>query len=73
MLVLLPIVLDLVELHGLDGQLIELNPAAIITVRVPRVRDHFGPGIRCLVHTTDGKFIAVTESCMDVLRALGRR
>jgi uncharacterized protein YlzI (FlbEa/FlbD family) len=60
----------LIELHGADGQRYWINPAEITTIREPSgtdLRQHFTSGARCIVLTTDGKFIAVRETC-DVVR-----
>lgn len=56
----------LVVLTGPDGQLISLNPNTVVTTRAPRSTEHFAPGIKCLIHTIDGKFIAVQEDCDTV-------
>lgn len=58
----------MIELTGPDNQKIELNPYEVVTVRPvrPDASSHFGKSIRCLVHTTDGKFVAVTEDCDTV-------
>ena len=60
----------LVTLTGLDNQRIDINPAEVVSVRAPRVQEHFGEGIKCLLHTADGKFIAVIEDCDTVRRRL---
>lgn len=57
----------LLPFTGLDGQKIELNPIEIISIREPRSSDHFGgPAIKCVIFTTDGKFIPVQETCKQV-------
>ena len=53
----------LIKLHGPDGQVIYINPMAVVSVRAPRKGDTLGPELKCLLHTMDGKFIAVTEGC----------
>ncbi len=59
----------LVELHGLGGQRIFVNPDLVVNIRVPHGTDqgHWGRGLQCLVMTTDGKYIAVAETC-DVVK-----
>lgn len=57
------LVLALVRFTGLDGQWIDVNPETIISVRVPRSTDHFGPGTKCLLFTVDGRNIPVQEDC----------
>jgi hypothetical protein len=68
MLVALPLALTaqdviLIRLHGPDGQEIYVNPKTVVSVRPPRGTDTVGPQLHCLLHTTDGKYIAVTETC----------
>jgi hypothetical protein len=60
-----------IAVTGPGGQRIEINAAQIVTTRTPRDADaaHFGPGVRCLIHTTDGKFVAVLETC-DAVQTL---
>ena len=58
--------LVLVQLTKPDGQPIWFNPMATITVRPPTRSEHFGAGVRCLINTPDGKFVAVTEDCAEV-------
>ena len=55
--------LFLLRVTGPDNQVIFINPNQIVSVRAPRRADVLGPGIHCLVHTTDGKYIAVIEEC----------
>lgn len=54
---------ELLQFTGPDNQRIDINPAMIISVRNPRSTDHFAPGTRCLLFTTDGKNIPVQEDC----------
>lgn len=58
--------LMLVVLTGLDKQVIFVNPDAVVSVRNVRPGEHLGKGIRCIVHTNDGKFISVVEDCRTV-------
>ena len=66
------VVVALIVLHGPDGQRIELNPHAIVTIRDNRdtSESYFALGVRCLIHTTDGKIVHVVETCADVRRLL---
>lgn len=57
---------DLLELHGPDGQTVLINPGQINSLRQPTsvdLRRFFPKSTRCVVLTTDGKFIAVVEVC----------
>lgn len=60
------VLVALVMLTGPDQQPIELNPQQVVTVRPPRGNEHFAPGVHCLIHTTDGKIVAVLEDCPTV-------
>jgi hypothetical protein len=61
---------SLVELSGPGGQRIFVSPSQIISVRQPRSDQHFAPGTRCLVGTTDGKYLTVVEPCDEVRQKL---
>lgn len=62
--------IHLVALTGPDGQVILINPPEVVTVRTVRATDHHPPKTQCLIHTADGKFIAVRETCAEVNRRL---
>lgn len=70
MLLIMLVAAHLIELTGPDQQIIAVSPSQVVSVREPRGDQHFGPGIRCLLHTTDGKFIAVIETCQTVRELL---
>lgn len=63
------IALDLIELHGPDGQTAYVNAHEISTLRAPNSTDlgrSFARGVHCIVSTTNGKFIAATEPCTAI-------
>jgi uncharacterized protein YlzI (FlbEa/FlbD family) len=62
----------LVQFTGVDGQEIDINPQEIVSVREvrPSETQHFDKKIKCIIHTSDGKFIAVTEDCGTVRNRL---
>lgn len=64
--------LALIALAGPDGQVIWIAPEKVISVREPRGvgTGHWPPGTRCLVMTTDGKFVTTVENCSDIRRKL---
>jgi len=64
------IALYLVLLTGAGGQVIEINPAMVVSVRAPAAREYFARGTRCIVTTVDGKFVTVQETCDTVRRLL---
>jgi hypothetical protein len=62
--------LQLAHFTGPNGQDIALNPEQVVTVRPKsKIADdaaHLHGAIRCLIHTTDGKFVGVLEDCDTV-------
>ncbi|WP_028164109.1 hypothetical protein [Bradyrhizobium elkanii] len=63
------IVLRLVLLHGPDGHEIALNPEQITTMRaaLPSGQNKYLTGdARCMISTSDGKFVSVVETCDQV-------
>jgi hypothetical protein len=58
--------LELITVTGPDNQVIQLNPNVIVSLRAPRVGEHFAPGTNCLIHTSDGKIVVVKETCAQV-------
>lgn len=70
------VAVQLLEVHGPDGQIALINTHEIASIRAPSAADlgrHFAKGARCVVLTTDGKFLAVTETCTEIRRALDTR
>ena len=61
--------LGLVLLHGPSGSEIWVNPKTVTTMHTSRPGEanrHITQGARCLLNTTDGKFISVVETCDEV-------
>lgn len=58
------IAVALIALTGPDSQRIDVNPQEIVSIRPQR--GNLSTGIRCLLHTTDGRYIAVSETCETV-------
>jgi hypothetical protein len=64
---IIEILFRLIVLHGPGGQVIQVNPDAIVSMRVPRGDEgHLQAGAKCIVNTADGKFSAVIETCQAV-------
>jgi hypothetical protein len=61
----------LILLHSAAGQPVLVNPDLITTMQGRSVDrpELFVMNVRCLVNTTDGKFMTVRETC-DQVRAL---
>jgi hypothetical protein len=61
------ILLQLIVLHRSDGGEVTINPAQITTLRTPAgPLAHLSPFARCIVYLTDGKQVAVLETCEAV-------
>jgi hypothetical protein len=64
----------LVLLHAPDGADVVINPDEVVSMRSPRAEPTaekdklFSENVRCMINTTDGKYITVRESCADVMR-----
>ena len=63
-------------MHGPDGQIALVNVNEIASIRAPTAIDlgrHFAKGSKCVLLTTDGKFLAVVETCAEIRKALDAR
>jgi hypothetical protein len=72
MILLVAFALALVLLHGPAGHQIYVNPESVTTMTeaLPGSKNkHIVDTAKCLLNTTDGKFISVVETC-DEVRAL---
>ena len=59
----------LIQLHGITGDEIDINPHEISSIREPggvASEGHFAKGIKCLLFMTNGKVTGVTEDCKTV-------
>jgi len=56
----------LISLTGPDGQIIQVNPQDVTSLRTIRNSEHFAPGVHCNVFMTDGKNVGVVEDCKKV-------
>jgi hypothetical protein len=64
--------LNLVSLPGAHGQTVYVNPSEVVSIRTPAptAKDHYAPGIRCVIQTSDGKIVASTDNCGEVANRL---
>jgi len=64
---------DLVELHTLDGNVVQINPMMVVSLREPQAKDKriTHGNVRCIVNFVDGKFITVVETCAVVQAKMG--
>ena len=59
--------LHLIQLHGPDGQTIDINPNEVSSLRAPRkTEDHFPKGTACVVIMTNGRINLVVEDCETI-------
>lgn len=66
---MLEVVAVLVVLHGPNGHEILLNPAAITSMHASRPgieNELMTDEVKCVINTTDGKFVSVIETCAQV-------
>jgi hypothetical protein len=71
---ILTIIVLLIQLHTLDGALIDVNPDAIASLRsrAPHDGEHYTKNANCLINTTDGLHLSVKESCSEILREIAK-
>ena len=65
----LAVALQLLELHGPDGQVAWVNSHEITALRAPTKTDmtrYFPRKSGCIITLTDGKFLAVIETCPSI-------
>ena len=57
--------LHLVGFTSPSGEIIDVNPEQVVSVRREPVerQGHLSKNAHCLLHTSDGKFVAVQETC----------
>jgi len=66
-------VLVMIILHSGAGVSIDLNTESITSMRSPEHNHkHFSANVHCQVNMTDGKFIAVRETCAEVRKLIGK-
>lgn len=64
---------DFIEVHGPDGQTAFVNIYTISNLREPTKKDlsqYFSHKVNCIIVTTNGKFISVTETCQTLHNTL---
>lgn len=60
------VAVQMLVLTGPDNQLVEVAANHVVELRYPRSSEHFAHGTRCIVFTSDGKYVAVTETCKQI-------
>jgi hypothetical protein len=67
-----PLVITLLLLHAPEGADVAVNSEQITTLRGPpqQRKGTFTTEARCMINTSDGKFIAVIETCETVRKLM---
>jgi hypothetical protein len=68
--------LQMITLHQPDGNEVQLNVETVISMRGRQANykgeydaaGHFTENAKCVINTSDGKFVAVSETCKEVMR-----
>jgi hypothetical protein len=60
----------LVVLHTVDGREVGVNPPQVTSLRPAAEGKHFTRQAQCMISLSDGKFVAVVETCAAVRRKL---
>jgi hypothetical protein len=55
----------LVTLHRPDGHPIAINPHHVSSLTPAHDHVEFVPGVHCIVHLSDRKFVSVREGCAE--------
>jgi hypothetical protein len=60
--------MNMIELHTLDGTMVQINPMMVVSLREPQAKDKriMHGNVQCIVNFVDGKFITVLEPCSVV-------
>jgi hypothetical protein len=56
----------MLQLHGPGGQVIDINPDHITTLRqrhLGKLEEHLAKEVRCIIKMSDGSFNLVVEDC----------
>jgi hypothetical protein len=63
-----------IQLHGPGGQVIDIAPDEITSLREPQANSesHFGKGVHCIIKMTNGAINAVVEHCEAIRQEIER-
>ena len=64
------VALQLITLTTADGKFVAVNPEEIVAFRAPRHADQYVAGAKCLIFTSDAKFISAANDCTEVFELL---
>jgi len=61
---------ELITLHMIDGRIVQINPKQVTQLisALPTTdnRNALPDAVQCLIRLTDGSFLSVAESCIEV-------
>ena len=64
-------VLAFIVVHSLDGKRVEVNVAAISSIRAPRKdQDLITKEVNCIIGLTNGKSVTTVEPCGEITKML---
>jgi|SRR5215469_6990700 len=63
---------DMFELTTPGGQEVEINPSQVVQLRGPpnERMNYYHESVKCLVYTSDGKFVPVIQDCLTVRKMI---
>ena len=66
---------DLVIFTGPDGEPVLVSPNSVAALRGQKEKPqgHFHYAVKCVIYTTDGKFVPVTDDCNTVQDKLSKK
>lgn len=64
--IVLALVLHFLHVTGPEGQSIDIAVDQIVSLRERHESTPVHEEVQCLIHTSDGKFVAVRETCKEV-------
>ena len=69
----LPIAINLIVLHAIDGSEITISPRHVTSMRAAhpeKANELVAEQVNCIIGLTDGRFISVIEPCVEVRKML---
>lgn len=73
---ILPLAFLLIVLHGPDGREIDVSVDEITSLqcRLPNAKNQLmSDGVNAIINTTDGKYLAVRETCQEIKDQIERK
>jgi len=70
---MIELAIALIVLHSVDGYEVSINPEMVTTLRASKDNAEnklLTDKVRCIIGTSDGKFVSVAETCEAVRKLL---